>query len=212
MRPVNASTFLCLFLLSTLVILAQERCPRMFVSGPAGDTMAGDSMIFTVNIDVADLDKLGYKWTVSEGKIENGQGKPWLYVRTDKEGRAENVAATVEVTGLPERCPNKSAQIGAIKYGGDPPLFTELEVFYGQKFRNELDAVAKQLAQRPGWLLYAISYSAPRENESNLVRREKLIKEYLTKTHKIHPDRIVFIRGGERSRYVRFYGIPPARK
>ena len=52
--------------------------------------------------------KLTYNWSVSKGKIIEGQGTPSITVDLSGTDR-KAVTATVEVIGLDEKCPNKAS-------------------------------------------------------------------------------------------------------
>ena len=199
--------FLLLFFCGAAI--AQEKCPKIEVSGPAGITYPGETMIFTANVDVDEPDKLGYKWSVTAGTIENGISGPYIFVRTGP-SNGKRIGATVEIIGLPAGCPNKGSEVGdAGHLSCDPPMLDEIERFSGRDFYRRLDSVAYDLAKFPESVLYFINYSSPSEKPSVLIRREKLIKGYLAKNHKIEQARMVFVNGGVRGpRRVKIYRIP----
>jgi len=88
-------------------------------------------------------------------------------------------------------------------------MLDEIERFSGRDFYRRLDSVAYDLAKFPESVLYFINYSSPSEKPSVLIRREKLIKGYLAKNHKIEQARMVFVNGGVRGpRRVKIYRIP----
>jgi hypothetical protein len=203
------SVFLIVLTLG-IQIAAQDKCPQISVSGPAGQTNPGETMTFTANVDVPNFEKLLYKWIVSAGTIEQGTNGPHILVRTGRENAGQRITAKVEITGLPERCPNTGTENGEVYGGGDPPLLAEFDVFSGKRFRSELDEIARDFVEYPEWFLYVITYGSRGDSDSTLARRENLIKDYLTKTRKIDAKRIVLVRGGERRPLVKIYRVPPA--
>lgn len=190
-------------------VTAQDKCPQITVSGPSGNTLVGNTMLFSVSVDVPDQTKLGYKWTVDQGKIEEGINSPHIVVRTTSELSGVTVQAWVEVTGLPAGCSNKGSESGPVISGGGLPLLAEFDVFTGKRYKSELDTVAKEMGDRPGWLLYVISYRSPGESSQTVTRRVNGIKQYLGKIHNIEASRMVFIDGGTKFRSVKIYAIPP---
>ena len=80
-------------------------CPTISTSCP--DTIeAGTPLTFTAT--TSSLPNLTYKWTVSEGRITEGQGTAYITVDTKKlEGKTVN--ATVEVGGMDPACPKTSS-------------------------------------------------------------------------------------------------------
>ncbi len=193
------------------ISVAQEKCPNITVTGPAGATYVGDTMTFAATVKVSDPDKLGYNWSISAGTIEQGLGRPWIVVRAGQSSAQGRISATVEINGLPKGCPNQGTEAGAVITAGDPLVLAEIEVFSGRRFYSELDYVAHEFAKFPNFILYSISFRASGENLSNVTRREKLIKDYLTKTHKIDPASIQFIRGPVSRRLVIIHAVPPSR-
>jgi len=80
-------------------------CPTISVSSP--DTVeAGNPLSFTATM--SSIPNVTYKWTVSGGRITEGQGTTYLTVDTNKlEGKT--VTATIEVGGIDPACSNKAS-------------------------------------------------------------------------------------------------------
>ena len=66
--------------------------------------------------------KLSYEWTVSKGKILQGQGTSRIEFLAAEKDAATNVNVSVRVSGLPKDCPNTHSDIFGIGYipEGDP--------------------------------------------------------------------------------------------
>ncbi len=82
---------------------AREDCPKLTITCPDEIPKLGKTYIVKLRVDGADpAKKLSYKWSVSSGKIVDGQGTPTLKVRFTDAG--QSLTATVDVGGLPEAC------------------------------------------------------------------------------------------------------------
>lgn len=80
-------------------------CPDVFTSC-RDIAEAGESITFTAS--GSRLSKQIYRWTVTSGKITEGQGTPYITVATDKLA-GKTVKATLEVSGIDPACPNTSS-------------------------------------------------------------------------------------------------------
>jgi hypothetical protein len=90
--------------LCATTIAAPADCPTISVACPAD----GDTLQFTATVTPANPDlKLTYQWTVSRGEIKSGQGTPQITVDAERNGKG--LGATVEVSGLPAKCPNNAS-------------------------------------------------------------------------------------------------------
>ena len=69
-------------------------CPSLSVDAPSSPVQAGETMMFTANVSGGVVDKITYDWTVSDGKIIEGQGTPIIRVATN----SEMIGKTIEVT------------------------------------------------------------------------------------------------------------------
>jgi PKD domain-containing protein len=80
-----------------------RECPKLVITCPKEVLEFGKTYVVQVRVDGADsTKKLSYKWSVSSGKIVDGQGTPTLKVRFTDAG--ESLTATVDVGGLPDGC------------------------------------------------------------------------------------------------------------
>ena len=59
-----------------LLAVGQEKlpCPTVSAAGPEDLVKAGEKLIFTAKVDGIEPEKINYEWTVSAGKIAEGQG------------------------------------------------------------------------------------------------------------------------------------------
>lgn len=98
-----------LIALAATIATAQNECPTIIVTGPAGIPDEGALIPFYAQVTGKVPTRLTYRWSVSTGKIVEGQG-------TDKAKFDVNwptgatVTATVHVVGLPSGCPNTASE------------------------------------------------------------------------------------------------------
>ena len=143
---------------------ASAQCPSITLSGPSGVTLDGDAMTFRAEVAVSGP-RLDYKWTISAGPIEEGQGTEKIIVRTDKSMANTNVVATVEVIGLPSACEKTASAagpIGRILCN----CFDEWGTLKPNEIRSRLDAFFADLSNNPdntGILTLVVTAKEPME-------------------------------------------------
>ena len=69
-------------------------CPSLSVDAPSLPVQAGETMMFTANVSGGVVDKIFYDWTISDGKIVEGQGTPVIRVATNPKMAGKTVEAT----------------------------------------------------------------------------------------------------------------------
>jgi hypothetical protein len=102
-------------------------CPSISVFGPKQLVKSGETMTFTVDVKGENIDKIEYKWTVSNGTIISGQGTSAMIVATTEDMAGQTVTATIEIIGLPKNCPNLASATSEVEIKeliGNPKRFT----------------------------------------------------------------------------------------
>jgi hypothetical protein len=170
-------------------------------------------MTFSANVVAENSKKLNYRWTVSDGTITGGQGTPSIIVRTTREQNNTRMFATVEIEGLSAECPKThTSEVAEVFSHGDPPVIAVAESFVWSKIRLELDGASTEFQRYPKHYFYIISY-VPRGGEKTVLtsQRRQLIKNYLMSRHRVAESQLVFVFGGESSRFsLRVYRVPEA--
>jgi len=89
-------------------------CPTLDVTG-GGIVKAGETLNFTANVSGGDQTEINYNWTVSQGKIIEGQGTSEIKVKTTSEMKG-TVTATVEISGdFCANCMRTASETGAVE-------------------------------------------------------------------------------------------------
>jgi len=183
-------------------------CPTITVECvdcPEGGVWTGIPVTFTARIGGATpnlqptLNQLTFNWTISLGRITEGQGTNSINVDTS-DLYFKPITATVEVGGLGGSCPKTaSTTLQVINCGlGLGGKFDE----YGDiDFRDEqarLDNFAVQLENEASAVGYIMIYAGRRARINEAQRRLDRAKNYLVNVHGISPSRIVTIDAGYR--------------
>jgi len=161
-------------------------CPKISVSGPAGIPSPGDTITFTAAVDTNRKDlKFDYLWSTEAGEIVSGQGTSVISVKVS----GGTLAATVEIKGLPEGCPNKWSE----HMIADPlPQAKLLETFRGRilpkdktKFERFVLALHREESAR-GFIILS--------GETGKIRKNiKTIMGFMNRIYDV--PRIVFVHG-----------------
>ncbi|MBS1795069.1 MAG: hypothetical protein JSS81_14515 [Acidobacteria bacterium] len=202
---------LSLLFFSVAAAFAQNEkppCPTLAISG-GGVTNPGEQMMFTAYLggDTADLN-IRYRWTVTQGKIIEGQGTPSIKVdMTDPDDL--NITATVEVAGLPAGCPNTASETGSVIIEYRATLIDEFGRLSGVKVRARIEAAYRLPNTPPRSIIYIMNYGTDKE----IAAREKQLRRAIALL-KYDASRITIVRGGGWSPngagvWTKFWLVPP---
>ncbi|MDX6496987.1 MAG: hypothetical protein QOG23_247 [Blastocatellia bacterium] len=174
-------------------------CPTVSISCPeAGRENAPVTFTVTVTGGTPNITP-GYNWTVSAGKIINGQGTPSITVDTG--GLAgETVRASVDVTGFGTPCPaNCSVSIPIMN---KPRKFDEYYDIARNDEKARLDNFAIQLQSEPGSQGYIIVYPSRRAKSNDAQARAQRISDYLINSRGLDSHRVVITMGPQREDWL----------
>lgn len=116
-----------------------QDCPGISVYPYSDEITAGDTLIITCVTKFLKTD-VTYNWTISAGVIISGQGTARILVNT-KEASGMFITATVELAGLPAKCPNVASASAEVIPGAQ--LAVKGTFTNGQELKN---AVQKFIA------------------------------------------------------------------
>ncbi len=172
-------------------------CPTITVTGPSGESRAGETLTFTANVSGGSQTDVTYNWSVSQGEIVSGQGSPVITVSTDAMATG-NVVASVTVGGLCVDC-NTSSQETVPLIG--LPVFTQFTEFtraVADEVKANLDPFFSELSNNPNATGTIINYGTPRE----IRIRERDIRSAI-RFRNFPAERVTIINGGNRGTGVR---------
>ncbi|MEZ5344852.1 MAG: hypothetical protein R2681_04765 [Pyrinomonadaceae bacterium] len=187
--------------------LEQPSCPTISVLEPAVAVLPGENQTFTAYVaGEVDLDKIGYNWTVTYGKLIKGQGTPTLIVIPEDRGSYTLATVTVEITGLPDKCVCTTASGSSITaIDRIPVLRNEFGVLSESELRIRLEPYVKELLADPNTTGYVVIYG----RAGDVKKREKFIQKFMIKRGDIEASRIVFVhRGEEKTIRTRLWVVP----
>jgi hypothetical protein len=194
-----------------LSVFAQNEitpCPEIDVSGGEVNPEILMSMSFSVNVgDEAKNLKLEYKWTVSHGKMIEGQGTPSIKIDTNGLNDV-NITATVEIKGLPENCANTDSETGSAVICYRVRLFDEYGRLSTGEFKARLENLYVELGNNPNFQGYVIIYGTDKE----IADRERQIAKAISFL-KLDASRVTVVSGGANPNaagiWTKVWVVPP---
>jgi len=152
-----------------------------------------------------------YNWTVSAGKIIEGQGTSSIKVDT-KGLSGQTIKATLSVGGYNLACLASCAV--SIPVAVVPARkFDEFPVVTSNDEKARLDNFAIELMTDPSTTAYVIIYPSRRDQTSEVKRRTKRIVDYLVNSRRLDAHRIVSMVGPTRNNLlVELWNLPQGAK
>ncbi len=139
-----------------------HQCPAISVTCPDVNGGADQPVTFTANINSNYPNPhLTFNWTVSAGRIINGQGTNEIKVDATGLDR-QSIKATLEVGGLPNSCVRTASCETAIITECTPPIFDEYGDISWQDEQTRLDNFAIQLQSAHTVAGHIIAYAGRR--------------------------------------------------
>jgi len=179
-------------------VCEEVACPRVSLTGPAGYIAHGMPTVFSINADLPNLENLKYEWTVTAGRIDQGQGTPHLYLITNNADGGKELKVKVRVIGLPAGCSDTAEFVyGELQVEGDPVPFDEWGRLSREDELGRLDLAATEWKQKPSHFLYFIVYLAQNETVASERERINRISNHLIKTRRIPKEHVVILKGGK---------------
>lgn len=213
----NLSISLILVLTFCVAMSAQTNstlpCPKIEITGPAGVSISGDTIIFKTNSIENGGNPINYYWTVSDGTIIEGQGAAVIKVATTSNVAGKFLTTTIEVNGLPTNCKNTDSE--EVQFPPNCILPIAVDDYAKLSFRDEklrLDNVALELKNNKDYkdhTAYFLIYLPEEDKIETVKSRISRITNYLTKTHKIPKEKIVIVNGGSGIYRTVIYLYPP---
>lgn len=193
---------------SSLCAVAQsaEPCPEITVTSPAGIVMPGEIFTFVAELKGPVPKDLSYRWTIDEnGDIIDGQGT--LELRAKYHQAGVGVTATIEVSGLPNKCATKASDTLSICILPAPVQLGTINDSTYTIGEEMLERIRDSLTTNEGSQLYVWLYVGSSSKSRTSSLRSRLLRQ-LSAT-KIDPSRITLQISSERAVGATFWRIPP---
>jgi len=196
---------------SVLTFAQSEKspCPEIDVSIDANELFnLTEPMLFSVKVgDEAKNLSLEYAWTVTQGKIIEGQGTP--SIKVDIAGLNDlNITATVEIKGLPKNCAKIASETGSVVIDYRAKLFNEYGKLSANKIREHLKSLYVELGNNSKFKGYIINYGT----DTEIAIREKQIRK-ARNFLKYDASRITIVNGGSNPNgtgvWTKVWIVPP---
>jgi len=147
-----------------------------------------------------------YDWTVTCGKIMNGQGTNSISVDTTG-CSGQTITANVNLTGYGVPCPATCSV--AVPIMNKPRKFDEYYDIARNDEKARLDNYAIQLQQEPGSQGYVFVYPSRKAGPSAAQARAQRIIDYLVTTRGIDSHRLVVTMGPAREEWLTELWVVP---
>jgi hypothetical protein len=178
----------------------QHACPVVSVSCPA-EYKDGDQLTFTATISGGDPRAVPvFSWTVSEGRIVQGQGTSSIRVDLTNVN-ARGPTGSVTVSGFDSACPATASCSMLIEHWDLSP--TKFDSFGALPRNNEavrLNAYAFQLQNQPGTRAYILAYGGRRGRAGEAGKLAARSRKYLVEARGINAERVVTLDAGYREK------------
>jgi hypothetical protein len=201
-----------LILISCAAAFAQTNeispCPTIDVTGSPRIIQFGETATYTANLsEEAKKFNLQYQWAVSGGEIIEGQGTLVVRILRKPENAGESLTLTIEIIGLPEKCPNTSSESLACTL--PPSLLTvdEFSASASQINKARLGNFAVELQNAPSAIGYITENFARKTSRKAIERKNQKIFDYL-QTKGIEKDRIVIQNSFADKNLTQFILVP----
>lgn len=183
-----------------------SNCPTISITGPSAVPQEGEPVTFTVNIDenASDL-KLNYVWSVSDGKILEGQGTA---VITVEQGQNGSPTVTVEIKGLPEGCENVFSESVPCGLKTPPAKLLDESMFSDSKIDStKFDEIVAALNEDSSAQIYIIIYYDKKTSTAKIAQKEEEIRQ-IVKSKNIPPKSIIIVQSGGKEGSIKFWLVP----
>lgn len=174
-------------------------CPHVWVRGGTYVPRPSGPLSFKASVSVnAKRVSPTFAWTVSQGRIIEGQGTDTIAVELP-EGASGEVLARVELQGYSLECPVGSSAAYAKTTVGVPRLkFDEFGDIRQGDTKARLDNLAIEMQNNPTLQVHLVVYGGRNGPRGQAARRALQLKTYLTDTRSIEAARVFTVEGGFR--------------
>jgi len=199
---------LALMLIGLLTFsIAQEaparNCPAIIVTGPSGWVNVGELAPYSVTVSNADQYSLQYVWSVSAGRIKDGQGTSSIRVIQPNSA----FTATVEIIGLPDGCPAIASE--HLTWDPAPVPVKIYDLQPNESFdKAAATRISEVILEIAGSQLYILAGDVGGKNASSFQRKQRTIVDMLSKLG-ITRDRITIAPVHSEVELFQFWRVPP---
>lgn len=182
-------------------------CPEIRVAGDGFSHDRKQPLKFSVAIKGAGTTaSLPLEWSVSDGKIIDGQGTNQIQIDLS-ETDAKKITAAVIVKNLPPECDSHAYHTTEI--GMFPYVFDQFGHIPYSDIAARIDGFFVQLSYEPTMTGYIIIYGSRMGEKRDVARVMRNIRQFI-EFRRFDPSRIVLVDGGLREEmFVEVYLLPP---
>lgn len=192
------------FCLAAFAQTPDPDCPSFSLTGPSYAVKPGETMRFIVEVGKeAQKYDVKYFWSVSAGKIVSGQESKILTVINET---GDVLTATIEIKGLPEKCPNTLSETGSIADAHPiyPILSDEFDNFGRSGTKGRIDSFLYELLNdknAKGFIVF--------RDDKDLLKRIIYLRDY-TVIRKFPLQRLTIVISDKDVQLTEFWRVPPS--
>jgi hypothetical protein len=180
-------------------------CPEIRVAGEPFQFNKNEILKFSASTEGGEsVNKTDYEWSISAGKIVEGQGTNQIRVDSTATD-AKRITASVQIKGFAPECGNQA--FATTEVGMFPYKFAEIE-YNNSYLAALLDGMYIELINNSSLKGYVIIYGQRVGNSKEVLRSINTTKQYLQFRH-FDMSRVSIVHGGFREEgAVEIYLIP----
>jgi hypothetical protein len=183
-------------------------CPKIEVVGPAGIFDPFQLWEIRARISGAVPHGLTYFWSVTQGKIVEGQGTSSIRVKQDLNGGVVNEAVTLEIEGLPYGCSRTFTTTIGVAVESFPVLLSEFSARSFSQFQRELRKGIEVIQHDKDDTLYIIEYFKKGTSATQKRRKLERISRFLTDRLGLDKARFAIVSDEAAADRVKIYRLP----
>ena len=185
----------------------ENPCPSISLSGPAGLTQPGETVLYVAEIGKeAEKYNIEYIWTVENGKIIEGQGTNSLKFLPNEGGNEISSTVRLEIRGFPKQCTNTASASLSIHILRPPAPTTDPVDEYGKVSSGDekarMDNFFTQLLNDP-----TAEGIIKVPNDKDLMRHLAFLNNY-TNFRNFDKTRISFLVANKNEQLTQLWVIP----
>lgn len=198
----NFCVFAAVLLLSCGFVAAQG-CPTILIETPRGIGIPGEPFVVSATMkNVVGTGNYGYKWTVSGGVIDKGQGSASATIVTSREDAGTNITVKVFVEGLSSYCENVATEtVGVAPIVGCVRPLDDFGAAKADDVQARIDNIYIQInnVSDPNFrIIFDMEFAESESIRERKLRIDRILHSIYSR--KFDPRRVSFVISNERAR------------
>ena len=120
-----------------------------------------------------------------------------------------SLAATVEISGLPDHCPTSASASGGFTIDPGPELLSQYSIPVGSIHTRNLKAATRKRRDHPNNQIYIVEYFPAGVSEKAMRRKKSRIMAYMVDFLKVYGPSVTIVTFEADRLLTKIYLIPP---